>query len=64
MAVDRAALRKKIERARASLISNGGRATLRFAVSSEHGYQATNSAIVSDALCDLWNAAPELLADG
>jgi hypothetical protein len=61
MTVNRAELAGKLAKARASLISRGGQATLRFSVSSEHGYQATNSRLVSDALCALWNAAPELL---
>lgn len=61
MPVDRDKLRKQIEEARASLRSRGGPSTLRFSVSMEHGWQTTNNRIVSEALCALWNAAPELL---
>lgn len=62
MAVDRAKLRKQVEEARASLISRGGKATLRFIISGGTGTVQTNSRYVAEALCDLWNAAPELLA--
>lgn len=58
---DKAALGRQIAAARRSLISRGGQATLRFSVSMEHGWQCTNSRVVSEALCALWNAAPELL---
>jgi hypothetical protein len=64
MALDRAALRQQIETARASMRSRGGPSTLRFGVSMEHGFQCTNNRIVCEALCALWNAAPELLAEG
>jgi hypothetical protein len=62
--IDKPALARQIAEARRSLISRGGRATLRFSVSMEHGWQCTNSRIVSEAVCALWNAAPELLAMG
>jgi hypothetical protein len=59
--IDKAALGRQIAEARRSLISRGGQATLRFSVSMENGWQCTNSRIVSEAICALWNAAPELL---
>jgi hypothetical protein len=59
--IDKPALARQIAEARRSLISRGGRATLRFSVSMEHGWQCTNSRTVSEAICALWNAAPELL---
>lgn len=62
MAADRAKLRKQVEDARASLISKGGNATLRFIISGGTGTVQTNSRHVAEALCALWNAAPELLA--
>jgi hypothetical protein len=62
--IDKPALARQIAEARRSLISRGGRATLRFSVSMEHGWQCTNSRVVSEAVCALWNAAPELLGIG
>lgn len=62
--IDKPALARQIETARKSLISRGGQATLRFSVSMESGWQCTNSRVVSEALCALWNAAPELLGIG
>jgi hypothetical protein len=62
--IDKAALGRQIAEARNSLLSRGGNATLRFSVSMEHGWQCTNSRKVSEAICALWNAAPELLGIG
>lgn len=62
--IDKPALARQIAEARKSLINRGGQASLRFAVSVEHGYQATNSPSICKALCALWNAAPELLGIG
>jgi hypothetical protein len=59
--IDKPALARQIAEARRSLISRGGQATLRFGVSMDHGYQASNSRKVTEAVCALWNAAPELL---
>lgn len=63
MPLDRAKLREQIMAARASIAGNGGTSWLRFSVSAQHGWQATNNRIVSEALCALWNAAPELLEE-
>jgi hypothetical protein len=62
--IDKAALGRQVAEARKLLISQGGQATLRFGVSMEHGYQATNHRKVAEAMCALWNAAPELLKLG
>jgi hypothetical protein len=62
--IDKTALANQIAAARRSLLGRGGRAELRFSVSSGHGWQATNNRAVSEALCALWNAAPELLGIG
>lgn len=62
--IDKAALARQVAEARKSLISQGGIATLRFGVSQEHGFQASNSRKVCEALCALWNAAPQLLGFG
>lgn len=60
---DMAALADRVEKARASLRSKGGNATLRFSVCGGRGWQTTNSALVSEVLCELWNAAPDILAE-
>lgn len=62
--IDKAALGRQVAEARKLLISRGGQATLRFGVSMEHGYQASNHRKVTEALCALWNAAPEILGTG
>jgi hypothetical protein len=59
--IDKAALGRQIAEARKLLMSRGGPATLRFGVSVDHGYQASNHRKVTEAMCALWNAAPELL---
>lgn len=62
--IDKTALARQVTEARKLLISQGGLATLRFGVSQDHGYQASNHRKVTEALCSLWNAAPELLGIG
>jgi hypothetical protein len=59
--IDKEALGRQIAEARKLLMSRGGPATLRFGVSVDHGYQASNHRKVTEAMCALWNAAPELL---
>lgn len=61
--VQRLELAKKVAKARASMSSKGGTATLRFGAGGDQGYIASNSRLVVETLLALWNAAPDLLAE-